>query len=92
MVLPIILLVEPLCNQYLKLLLHVRQLTPQYTLYGELGRFTVDITVKLRMIIYWNRLITGKQSKLTQLVYKLLLKDVHNNVYNHKWIICKIRY
>ena len=38
------------------------------------------------MIIYWYRSITGKQSKLALMVYKLLLKDVHNNVYNDKWI------
>ena len=37
-------------------------------------------------MMYWYRLITGRQSILALPMYKLLLKDIHN-VYNHKWII-----
>ena len=44
------------------------------------------ITGKLRMMMYCHRLITGTPLKLALLVYRLLLKDVPNNVYNHKWI------
>ena len=68
------------------MLLHLRRFTQQYMLCGELGRFLVYITVKLRKMMYWYRLITGKQSILALPMYKLLLKDIHN-VYNHKWII-----
>ena len=69
-----------------RMLLHLRRFTQQYMLCGELGRFLVYITVKLRKMMYWYRLITGKQSILALPMYKLLLKDIHN-VYNHKWII-----
>ena len=34
------------------------------------------------MITYWYRLLTGKQSNVTLVVYTLLPNDVHNNVYN----------
>ena len=70
-----------------KLLLPVRKTTPSYLLYGELGRFPVLISVKLRMIAFWFRLLTGKQSKLSLLVYNLLLNDMKNHVYNHKWLL-----
>ena len=53
---------------------------------GELGRFPVYITVKLRKMMYWYHLITGKQSTLALPMYKLLFKDIHN-VYNHKCIM-----
>jgi hypothetical protein len=78
--------IEKLYSKYLKLLLPVRKSTPLYMLYGELGRFPVDITVKVRMIGFWYRMITGKQSKLSLLVYRMLLNDYCTNFYDHKWI------
>ena len=80
-------LMEKMCNKFLKLLLPVRKTTPLYLLYGELGRFPVHISVKLRMIAFWFRLLTGKQSKLSLLVYNLLLNDMNNHVYDHKWLL-----
>ena len=79
-------LMENICNKFLKLLLPVRKTTPSYLLYGELGRFPEHISVKLRMIAFWFRLLTGKQSKLSLLVYNLLLNDMNNHVHNHKII------
>jgi hypothetical protein len=32
-------------------------------IYGELGLFPIEIDVKLRMISYWARLLTGKKKK-----------------------------
>ena len=65
----------------------MRKATPSYLLYGELGRYPVLISVKLRMIAFWFRLLTGKQSKLSLLVYNLLLNDMNNHVYDQKWIL-----
>jgi hypothetical protein len=31
-------------------------------IYGELGLFSIEIDVKLRMISYWARLLTGKET------------------------------
>jgi hypothetical protein len=41
--------------------------------YGELGRTSLDVSIKCRMIGYWVRLITGKESKLSFKIYKTLL-------------------
>jgi hypothetical protein len=38
----------------------------------ELGLFPIEIDVKLRMISYWARLLTGKETKLSYLSYKIL--------------------
>jgi hypothetical protein len=44
--------------------------------YGELGRYPLKIDIKVRMISYWCKLIQGKQSKFSTIVYKLLYVDV----------------
>jgi hypothetical protein len=47
--------------------------------YGELGRYPIDIDIKVRMISYWSKLILGNQSKISSLSYKLLyIKDFQN--------------
>ena len=39
--------------------------TPHYMLYAELGRYTIEILTKSRMTGFWNRLVTGKNNKLS---------------------------
>ena len=46
--------------------------TPNCMVYGELGRYPLEIDIKVRMISYWSKLIQGKQSKLSTIAYTLL--------------------
>jgi hypothetical protein len=39
--------------------------------YGELGRILIDICVKLRVIHFWNKLISN-QNKLSFILYKTM--------------------
>ena len=41
--------------------------------YGEMGRFPMDIVIKLRMIMFWNSLIENS-GKLSSVLCKLMLK------------------
>ena len=41
--------------------------------YGEMGRFSMDIVIKLRMVMFWNSLIDNS-GKLSSIVYKLCWK------------------
>ena len=43
-----------------------------YMIYGELGRFPIEIDIKIRMVSFWARLLLGKETKLSYLSYKLL--------------------
>jgi hypothetical protein len=44
------------------MLLRLKVSTPNFMVYGELGRYTLEIDIKVRKISYWCKLIQGKQS------------------------------
>ena len=56
-------------------------------LYGELGRYSIELTIKSRMIGYWNRfnLVHSKETKLSFLLYQCLLhsSDIVSKWQNH---------
>ena len=68
--------------QFYKIILGVKKSTPNYILYGELGRFPIKVFVKSRMIGMWKRLICGNQSKMSAVLYKLLY-TMHNRNFFH---------
>jgi hypothetical protein len=54
---------------------------------GELGRFPIEVIVKLRMISFWSKLIQN-ESKLSSILYKLMLSLSEQNQQTFKWIKC----
>ena len=64
--------IEKVHLQFLKRILGVRVTTPNCLVYGELGRYPLDINIKCRMPCFWSRLMTTE--KLSSKIYKLLLK------------------
>lgn len=40
-------------------------------IYGELGRYPLEIQIKTRIISYWSRILTGKDTKIAKLIYDL---------------------
>ena len=74
---------------HLKLCKHVLRLkpsTPNYMVYGETGRFPLEITVKIRMLSYWCKLVSGQCSKLASKMYGVLVERHRNNSLNITWI------
>jgi hypothetical protein len=49
--------------KFCKILLNLKSSTPNYMVDGELGRYPIDIDIKVRTISYWARLLSGKQAK-----------------------------
>ena len=47
--------------------------TPSFMVYGETGRYPLEIDINIRMISYWAKFVTGKQSKLSNILYNLSL-------------------
>ena len=71
-----------------KRLLKVRMNTHNVMTYGETGVFPIGIHVATRMCGYWARLITGKQSKLSFIMYRLV-RSMHldqSNDFHSPWI------
>ena len=75
-------LIETIHNEFLRKITKARTGTPMYMLYAELGRYPIEIYVKCRMIGFWNRLITGKQSKISYILYNA----IKNHQKSFKWI------
>jgi hypothetical protein len=55
-------IIERVHLKYCKLLLNLKSSTPNSMIYGKLGRYPLYIDIKQRMVSYWIKLITGKQS------------------------------
>ena len=55
-------------------------------IYGEVGKLPLKFTVYSRMINYWFRLLGGKQSKLSSIMYRLLYTLDNNNIFTSPWL------
>jgi hypothetical protein len=77
--------IEQIQLKFCKRILKVRNTTPNFMIYGELGRFPLEIRVKLRMIAFWSKFVLN-ENKLSSVLYKLmyLLKAEHQ--YSFKWL------
>ncbi len=69
----------------LKTILNVKTSTPDYMVYGELGIYPLEETIKLRMINYWGNLITGKQSKISAILYNTSRQNTFSIQPVFKW-------
>ncbi|KAL4233948.1 hypothetical protein ACF0H5_005603 [Mactra antiquata] len=74
--------IEKVQTDFLKYILHVKKSTPHIMLYGDLGRFPLDITIKKRIIGYWYKL-THNQYLLSSNLYRVVHNDfsVNNKIY-----------
>ena len=55
-------------------------------LYGELGRFPISLTIKIRQISFWSKLVSNEESKLSLIMYRLLYNNHIRNNCQYGWI------
>ena len=79
-------LVERLHLRFLKLLLKIRKSTPNCMVYGETGRFPLDIVIKCRLISYWYKCINGDKQKWSFHMYTIMHTLCNDNIMTCKWI------
>ena len=70
---------------FLKKILKVRTTTPNFFVYGELGRYPLDISIKVRTLCFWSKLISTE--KLSSKIYRLLFHLYNEG--NHEFIFVK---
>ena len=56
--------------------------------YGESGRYPLSISIKIRMIMYWAKIITADRNKLTNVIYCYFYRCFMQGSYKHPWIQC----
>lgn len=85
--------IEIFYKQFLRRLLKVNKFTANCMLYGEVGKYKLHNTVAKRMINFWSRLVTGKQTKFSFRLYSLIksMDESLNTNYSSEWTN-KIRY
>ena len=61
--------IERVHLKFCKTILNLKKSTPDFMIYGELGRYPLEISIKMRIINYWTKLVSGKPEKLPVILY-----------------------
>ena len=72
--------------KFLKMTLGVQGKTCNNMVYGELGRFPLEIYIKKRAIGYWARMLINKESKISRVIYSNMRSLSSNDYYKCNWI------
>ena len=75
-------IIERVHLHFCKLILHLKQSTPNFMVYGELGRYPISVI----MIRFWCRILNGKYFKISFLLYKLMYINLINYGYENNWL------
>jgi hypothetical protein len=67
--------IEKVHLQFCKNVLKVRSTTPNYMVYGELGRYPMEVMVKCKIVLFWNNLLC-ESNKLSSILYKLMFNSL----------------
>ena len=78
--------IEKVHLKFCKYLLSLPSRATNNMVYGELGRMPLEIKIKTRAVSFWSKLCTGKQSKLSFLIYLILVCLHEQKLYSSEWI------
>ena len=77
--------IEVFYRKFLKIILKLQKDTPNCMVYGETGTTPLRLLIDRRLISFWMKISEGKETKLSYIIYKLILK-LHQADYNFGWI------
>ena len=78
---------ESLHLGFCKYILGVKRSTPTPMVYGQPGRNPIEIVIKTKLLCFWHtRILIGKESKLSHLIYVVLYKLYNSGVYGSSWL------
>ena len=60
--------------RFCKYVLKLNNCTPNYMVYGELGRYPLSINIKVRMVTFWGKLVCSQAPKLSLSLYNIAFK------------------
>lgn len=76
---------EKIHLQFCRNILKIRTSTFNFMSYGEIGRVPIDVVINVRMISFWNKLLTYNQ-KLSSILYRIMYMLSQRENVNFKWI------
>ena len=56
--------------KFLKMILGIKQSTPNFMVYGETGTYPISIDIHCRMISFWAKVISSNALRLYMIMYK----------------------
>ena len=65
-------IIEQVHLQFCKRILKVLTTTSNIMVYGELGRFPLEIQVQIRIVSFWNKLLQNEKLSNVSSIYRLL--------------------
>ena len=80
-------MIERVHIEFLRKITRVRKIIFKYMIYGELGRFLLDIIIKQRMLSFGTQMLTNKNTKLSYQIYNIYLthrKSIQNGSFQVK--------
>lgn len=78
-------IIEKVHLQFCKRILGLRSSTPNFMIYGELGRYPLELGIKQKMLNFWCKLVKNP-NKLSGKLYKLILHLQEYGTYQSKWL------
>ena len=69
--------VEVFHRKFLRLIIHMNRCIPDCMIHGETGRGPILNVVKCRMVSFWSRLVLGKRSKYSYILYNLIKEALY---------------
>ena len=81
-------MLESLHLRFLKYILSVKRSTPNFMVYGELGRFNLQIGIKTKIISFWAKMMSEENDKYSKQVYVLARKLYDKKFIKCKWLDC----
>ena len=74
--------------KFCKYLLGLKSSTPNCMVYGELGSYPVSLTIKIRLISFWLKLISTPDDRISKQIYNLIYRMHQNNTHQSAWLNC----
>ena len=79
--------VEKLHLKFLKYVLNVKRSTCNSIVYGELGRYPLNIRIKKQMVAFWAKTLMGKSSKLSAVMLRSLHRQQQHGEFSAPWLL-----
>ena len=80
-------MVTKLQLKFYKLILKLKNSTPSLMVFGETGKYPVDVAIKTRMLCFWFKLVSGENAcKLSSVVYRCLLNLYITNSHQNRYL------